>query len=1283
MDLLSDYYPFLEVNGKTADLIFRELTTNENYSQIEDGTWKEAFINRYGQMLEEIPNVRTTANRILKEGMQKKGFNIDPEKVYVNTFSSSVFIDGKGVFHREGSLVESYRLTDAALLNYFNVYYSDRWDILNGYDTIGIYSVGRVGKLDSSEPLYGKCWGPNTQVCVAKEPADVLYYSDLQAAYTADYQAFWDKYQNLYRDMIADLYIAAAIRQYKAGLLSEYGFAMVRKVYAKQQGVKTYQFNINTYGAKDIFVIVGKVSDLDHTVLYIPGAVSPFVEFDNFTQMRKWIVKQLAEPTAMNAFKKHFSLYNRQDGTSYSGVDSILKGMLAGTWNPQDYIMLNPFMLTYDKVFDQQLNSIMNVMKDDADRQIKSNSEFYRDYILNFIEGLLAHVSVLDLLFPEIGIPLEISLSATALGLSTDKVINDDMYQGRLDGVGSLVSSTIYTITNFLPVFIGVGTKLKNFTRLPEEISSYADEEMFMMRKFHIDTLEKLRAIRAGDRPYVFLDSEKELRLVRLANGDKQLVVIRKLGGNKYVRLNPMTFEEVKEEGFISELFRESGSNRTLYVSNSRLLGGAPYNPSDYFFDEVWTVEELRNQADKWGIDDVAYIGIKGRLQALHNSLDFYTKQKAAHEILYLIRDYVKTFPATLRKKTLLMLADQIKSTLYSPKISYLKRRLVEAEKAMNPQVASYIYKVSMGEQLGELPEKITQGLLRFAEEDDILSITSVPGGYQGEIPENISFEVKYVINDVSEVNTLRIDFTKHPAFTGLGLDLHTNKDAFYYALEQSQHTGLLLQCVLSNDGTKLFIGHSYAELLSTITNYSCNANTLFGVYPAIVLDMIRELLKGGGEGAMMMRFGRSGYLSRLIEERLGNVENIIHFYDRTIIEQYDRRVESIFNPTFDRAITDRAKLDLMMSSRNGILLTEGQKELTFCYNNLDFFKSKGVTHLGFTCFYADLHQTEINSFMSGGRLNADLAAIIISVDMGTQEGPLFKLMMKARENNLEVVALGHSDGAAYTARSVFTQAYNKGTTVMNAVSLLRGKKCIVVSNLRLAYTTPGLVVPIPGLSQMLQIPAFRESSGGRGIFFLPDVQANRAEIYLKPEKDWLPLAPEEGRFMGWRKYDEDFKYLTPREREDAIFAKVYQDLDGFKNELNEIREIVLPYACATRRRCDGTSQKIQAVLRARGKQLGNGVSLAWWMRDGDTFVNQVHTAPSVLIRGIEVVIDATGLEPLGEMVSFMLVDDWAEEVFNRFRGYNAYLVYRTMGSELHGLECPDFTRPRLRRTRP
>lgn len=1281
MDLNADYYPFYEVNGKNADLIFRELNTNEFYRNIQDGSWIEAFINRFGQMLEDTPNVRATANRILHEGLLKRGFNIDPEKVHVNTFGGYEVVDHKGVYHTHDSLKESYRLTDAALMNFFVENYNDRWDILGTYKDIGVYTVGKEGKFDPTEPLFGRGWGPNSHVCVAKEPADVLYNSDIQASYTADFEAFWNKYSDLYREMAGDLFIAAAIRQYKNGLLSEYGFAMIRKVYAQQPGVDTYWFNIDRYEASDIIVLVGKVSGRDHTILYITGASSPFIEFDNFTQMRRWLIKQLANPVAMNAFKKHFSVYDRQDGTSYSGVDTFLTKMVKGVWNPQDYIMLRPRKLPYDSIFAEMRDQMKRIMEDDASRQINSNSEFYRHYILGFVENMLSQVAIFDIVAPEIAIPLDLALSSTAVGLSADIVINGDTYQERLNGIGPLVVSTIYTVTNLLPVFRMVGSILKSFTRPASQIAAFADEEMFMMRKFNIDTVEELQSIKAGDRPHVFIGPEGEMRLVRLKDGTKQLVVIRKVGGNKYIRLNPTTFEEVRGEGFISEVLEEpdSISKKVVYLTNSRLSGGAPYNPYEYFFDEVWTVEEFKAKADKLGTNDATYVSIQERLRAMHDSRDLFTRLNAAHETLYLIDEYKKVAQAFLRKRVVVQLSEQIKNTLYSPEVAFLKRRLLEPYKPKNPLVVTHIYRTSLGEQLGELPQDITYSLVKFAEGDDILANAAMTTATETEIPAHIPFEPKYVIEDLPELNALTEDFTKLPEYEGK--DLATNEAVFLYALDKSHGQGLLSKCIPSGNGKKLFIGHSYAELVS-ITDYASNTASKLGPHSGIVVKMIQSLLKGGGEGRMMQRYGRKSFLNRTIARRLTSAEDIIHYYDSTVFERYDSRVKEVFETTFNQLPTEAERLNLMMTNRNGILLYEGSEEITFCLNNLDFFKSKGVTHIGLSCFFADLHQPEINMFLRGSNLTPELEAIMLSTDKGVEEGPLYQLLLAAREKDLEVVALGQSDGGRFTGRSVFTQAYNKGTAVRNAEHLLRGKKSIVVSDLHLANTSPGLLNPSPGLSQTLEMPAFKSAQSGGKLEFWPDQITNRGAVYIRLSRDWLELAPKEGHFLGWKKYGDNFTFVTPTQREASVFSNVEGNLEQFKEEFSEVQNIATGHQSAQSRSCDRVTVAVRNALSNHGKRVGKGYSLSWWMRDREFIGNNVHTAPSVFIGEEEFVVDASHLQfphaEADEGVMILPPEEWAEEILNRAHAYNAYQLNRSLfGSMLWAFRGPEFTRPK------
>ena len=1285
MDLLSDYYPYLDVKGKSVDTIFRELCTNDIYRQIENGTWKETLINRFGNMLAEMPNVRTTANRILRDGLLARGYDVDPENVYYNIFSDYTRV-GERIYHEGKTLTSCYRLTDAALMNLFKRDYDGNFYILQHWRRAGIYNVGKEGSEDPLNKNLGTCWGPHNAAFLAFEPADILEKSaGIQAEYTKEYNAYWTQYSELYHDMLADFFLMAAIKQYKAGMLSEYGFAMARKVHAKQEGVTTYWFNINTYKANDIIVMESKATGLNHTILYIPGSMVPFVEFDNVSQMKTWIVKQLSDPVTMKAFLKHFSIYNRQDGPTYTGVDNIVKGMAesSSSWDPQYYILRNPEQIPYNVVFNKVRDQVKAAMHHDAEKLVTTNAEIYRDYALGFVETMLIYTSFLDVIMPEAGIPLNIILSLTALGLSSDIAINGDSLEQRMNGVGSLANSAINTAFNMLPLFKGAGSVLKNFRRTASQIPAFADEERFIMNAFHIESKAALDNIQPGDLPIIVTHETGELRLVRLADGGQPLAVLRRVSGNKFARLNPMIFKELEGEKLISEVLSDGISRKTTYLSGSTIRGGAPYNPYEHFFDEVLTLNELIKKADKLEPVNAKYTAVKQKLGEMHTATDFDTKQQLAHELLYLLRDYRQTYPSSLRKEVLNRLSAQLKEVLYPSEISFLGRKLVEADKAMHPLVASRLYKVSQGERLGEVSSGITFALKRYAQEDPVLSISALSESAQMAIPADISYPVKYAIRDMSMANRLDIDFTLIPEYASKGFTL--NEEVFKYALNKSQRVGLLTKCSIRRSGVRnvLFIGHTYDEMFSMINSLSSSATTDFGIHPHTFIRIIKGILEGGNEGEMMKQFGRKEYFDTLVRERIKNMSKNINFFDSTIFKRFDRKVQNIYEPFFYSNSTTNEGLAKMMESENGIVIKNGANEINYCRRNLDFFKNNGVTHIGISNFFADIHQSELDKFMAGGFPTPALKAVILTSDNGVSNGPLSQLLTSVRDKGMKVVALGNSESGLYSESNMIKNIYNKGVITRNAGQFLEGHKSIILADEWLINTTPGLMEPLPGLAQILEIPGFKYLSRRSTMDYIKDLWRNRYPIYIEPERDWLSIAPERGRFLGWRKFDENFQFPTPLQREEAIFSKIDHDLNGFKREYNEIRDIAFTHRCARSRHCDKTSANVRNALNAAGKHVGNGVSLSWWQRDGNEFVNQVHTAPTVIIHDKEFVVDATYIDTSGEAVVILPIDNWVEEIFNKNRGYNPYLVYRTMlGGSLAGLTNPDFTRPRLRKPR-
>lgn len=60
-------------------------------------------------------------------------------------------------------------------------------------------------------------------------------------------------------------------------------------------------------------------------MLFIPGATNPFIFADNITDLRDKIKALISDKNTRELFSKHFSLYYRQDGNTYLGVNSMLE----------------------------------------------------------------------------------------------------------------------------------------------------------------------------------------------------------------------------------------------------------------------------------------------------------------------------------------------------------------------------------------------------------------------------------------------------------------------------------------------------------------------------------------------------------------------------------------------------------------------------------------------------------------------------------------------------------------------------------------------------------------------------------------------------------------------------------------------------------------------------------------------------------------------------------------------------------------------------------------------
>ncbi|EGR3966716.1 dermonecrotic toxin domain-containing protein [Vibrio cholerae] len=431
------------------------LLTNEVSAPVEqlkfDKAWQLHFAKDYAELIQAMPDPHRVASRELKAALIKHGYRtIDPDKVFYNRFNGSVSSHRtyNGWSHYE-TPTESYTLTQAVLLNVFNVYRGTPSNTINS-DT-GIYTQGATSQHYDER---------NEVRLLSSDLWNIAYYDlDIQKTYSQELKDFWGKYAKRYTQLLRDSYAFSAHQQYHLGLLDQAQYQLATSLLRNQrpQDIHVYRFDIYGYDSTDILLI----EQAGHSagLLYIPGAPQPFFPYTNERQLKKHLFTSLRNSANRTALAKHFSLALRQDGTTYSGVDSAIKGFVNGAWD-ESYMMMK-HRPVYGNVFARITEQVKSRLESDGDTQIKSNSEAQRDYFLSLTYSLLTLFPLVDLVAPEVGIPLSIGFSSTQFGLSLDKAIHGDTLAERLEGTKmSAINGAILGATTLFPALAQYGRSL-------------------------------------------------------------------------------------------------------------------------------------------------------------------------------------------------------------------------------------------------------------------------------------------------------------------------------------------------------------------------------------------------------------------------------------------------------------------------------------------------------------------------------------------------------------------------------------------------------------------------------------------------------------------------------------------------------------------------------------------------------------------------------------------------------------------------------------------------------
>lgn len=530
-----------------SDQVYAQSVHHSNYSVVSvperiselenkyNTEWQSNWIERYERIMGQIPDPRAMIREALNNKFGAQGVvadfkgSFDSEDLYYVTFNGAA--SDRNAFtgwqHSKRDVISAVKLTDAALANAFQNFEPDN---LSSYS--GVYYSGY------GESKYG---ASNEVKILPSNVAKFVWEYDLQSKFTESSKLFWrenkPEYSHIYKDSFGFSGFQAFKKNeisYEASLLIE---AMVNNDFSLGQN-----YNLDIYGYKSNSILWIESIDSTFALLYIPGSNKPFVEFiyrsgQSFEQqVRNYLVQQLKKTSERKAFAQHFSLYDRQDGTSYTGVDNALKGLADGSWT-SSYILYNKTLIS-GNAFNALADATQARLVSDSDIQIKSDSEVRRDHTLRTISAIVNFTPVLAILVPEIGIPLDIALNTTNLGLSIDIAVTGDKLHERQSGVYNVAGSSVNVAASFIiPELIRGSRKLPFYTaKLKGDFGDFSHSFSFTNRNGIPIEYEILKV---GDEPMKIAHPKttKQVHIVRLAN-ESDVVAISQVNEGHYVEVD-------------------------------------------------------------------------------------------------------------------------------------------------------------------------------------------------------------------------------------------------------------------------------------------------------------------------------------------------------------------------------------------------------------------------------------------------------------------------------------------------------------------------------------------------------------------------------------------------------------------------------------------------------------------------------------------------------------------------------------------------------------------------
>lgn len=525
--------------------------------------WRSSFLADLAHILASIPDPNSISEAAIREGLIRKSLPlVDPNKTYFNTFrgEASNSSSYNGWEHPRSLLTSSVTMTQAALLNTF----SQWWDALPGEldaDT-GLYTQGiEAEKYDEY----------NDVNILSSDFSDIVWHSNIQRDYDNALDSFWEQNSSRYTQIIKDAYSYSAFDMHNKGQLTDTQFKLAMNVVKDNKQTHVYWLDIYGYYSNDVLVIKSSREDGD-VLLYIPGSKDPFKAFYNIDELRGYISNLISENTERSNLARHFKLYDRQDGNTYSGVESALKGIGDKSWS-DSYIMYKDKRV-YGDVFESVVSATKARLSSDGEMKIHSNSEAQKDYALKVLNELMKLMPLLDLIAPEVSLPVGIVIATSSMGISVDKSINGDSTEERYDGlIGASVGGAFLAATTLIPLGISYASTLRNAAA---EIhpTGYIPTDLDKAR-----LPNEFEHIQHGDTKVTYHPvTGDEVSIVRLTDEDR-VVAVKGTTGSKYKEIEWDTGREISNKNIVKTVNPEN--DEVQWLGSGGLYGGAPTTSSE------------------------------------------------------------------------------------------------------------------------------------------------------------------------------------------------------------------------------------------------------------------------------------------------------------------------------------------------------------------------------------------------------------------------------------------------------------------------------------------------------------------------------------------------------------------------------------------------------------------------------------------------------------------------------------------------------------------------------